>query len=105
MGPQGKCEPWASAEPSREGHTLPKAAVSEHSVDVLHSDTAAIVDMTANIRGKRSSSERGVCLGEGQQVRKCARKLSLLGTKVLVNHELALWLGSDYWSETEKIRS
>lgn len=105
VGLQGKGEPRASAESGREGHTPPEAAVPEHFVDVLHLDIAAIVDVIANIRGKRSSSERGVCLGGGQQVRKGARKLSLLGTKVLVNRELALWLGSDYWNESEKIRS
>lgn len=72
MGPQGKCEPWASAEPSREGHTLPKAAVSEHSVDVLHSDTAAIVDMTANIRG-RGAAQRGECVWEKDSKSESAR--------------------------------
>lgn len=72
-----KCESWASAEPGREGRTLPKAAVPERLVDVLHLGTAAFVGVIANVRGKRSSSERGVHLGEGQQVRKCTRKLSL----------------------------
>lgn len=57
---QGKCENWASAEPGREGDTLPKAAVPEHFVDVLHCVTAAFVGVIANMRGKRSSSGWGV---------------------------------------------